>query len=80
MNTGINEKERNKNAIVLLTVLVVKELAEKSKQDTSDVLADFLDSRTAKILFNEETKLWWDGPSSIVQMYKEELLEKDKTC
>lgn len=80
MNTGINEKERNKNAIVLLTVLVVKELAEKSKQNTSDVLADFLDSRTAKILFKEETKLWWDGPSSIVQMYKEELLEKDKTC
>lgn len=29
--------------------------------------------KTEKALYDESTKLWWNGPSYIVDMYKEEL-------
>lgn len=67
------EKEQNNNAIDMAITLTVDELAAESGEDTSKVLSDFLMSRTAHILYDEESKLWWDGPSAIAQMYREEI-------
>lgn len=39
---------------------------------------DFIMSDTGRLLYDEPTKTWWDGPSNIAQMYKDELLRKSK--
>lgn len=40
-------------------------------------LKKFIASRTGELLYDEDTKLWWDGPAAIVEMYKCEINEKD---
>lgn len=37
---------------------------------------EFYVSDTCKTLYDEKTKLWWNGPSYIADMYKEELKNK----
>ena len=39
-------------------------------------LEQFLLSDTGKLLYEEELKLWWDGPSSIVEMFEKEMKTK----
>jgi hypothetical protein len=34
------------------------------------MLLEFLKSNTAKMLYDDSTKLWWDGPSSIAEDFK----------
>ena len=51
------ERDRNNNAIDLLIALTVEELAKISGRDPSQLMGDFLRSRTAAILCDEETKL-----------------------
>ena len=29
-----------------------------------------MESNTAKMLYDDSTKLWWDGPSAIAEEYK----------
>lgn len=65
-------KEKAEAAIQLITVSVVDELAEKVNQDKDKILSDFLNSKTGRLLFDESSKLWWSGPSDIVQMYLKE--------
>lgn len=72
----VAEQVRNKNAIDLLITLVVNELAEESHRKAADVLADFLLSETARRLYDETNKLWWDGPSAIAQMFRDEMSVK----
>ena len=70
---SIAEKERNNNSIDMAITLTVDELAAESGEDASKVLSDFMMSGTAHLLYDEESKLWWDGPSAIAQMYREEI-------
>lgn len=44
--------------------------------DSKEVLADFLASKTGKALYDDTTKLWWTGPSYLAEMYLEELAMK----
>ncbi len=67
-------KEQMNFTIDTLITMVVEELAEDLGKDTEDVLVDFCVSKTGKALYDESTKLWWNGPSYIVDMYKEELI------
>lgn len=67
--------EREKNAIDLAAALTVQEIAETEHRDPSDVLPEFLSSRTARMLYDPALKLWWDGPSSIAERYYEEISE-----
>ena len=59
--------------IDMLIAMTVEELAEDLGKDTKDVLADFCVSKTGKALYDESTKLWWNGPSYIADIYKKEL-------
>ena len=68
----ISEKERNNNAIDLLIALTVEEIAKEDNRSTSEELAEFLTSKTAKEVYDDEAKLWWDGPSAIADMYRNE--------
>lgn len=65
--------ERANAAIDLLTTMVVESIAKKDGRDASDILPRFLRSRTGQMLYNESSKLWWDGPAFIEEQYRKEL-------
>lgn len=49
--------------------MAIEELAQTEGVPVSEAAAAFLGSRTAAMLFDDGSKLWWDGPSSIVDEY-----------
>ena len=74
IETTITE-ERKKNTIDLLVMMVVDELAEEMKIRPTDLLPEFVTSRTGRLLYDEESRLWWSGPSDIAEMYKAEIAD-----
>ena len=50
-----------------------EELAEEEKKSTDEVLLSFMGSNTGKMLYNDSTKLWWDGPTVVAEEYKKEM-------
>lgn len=76
MGEKVIEKDQMNFTIDTLIAMVVEELAEDLGRDSKDVLAEFYVSRTGKALYDEDTKLWWNGPSYIADVYKEELASK----
>lgn len=66
-------EEQKKFAVDAMVTLVVEELVHDLKLDPSIVLKDFVASKTGALLYDESSKLWWDGPSYIVAMYKNEI-------
>ena len=67
-------EEVEKNAIDLMVTMVVEEIAQNMSISTTEALECFLTSNTGGLLFDKESKLWWDGPSAIVEMYEKEVL------
>ena len=67
--------EKENDAIDMNISMAVEDLAEILHQPVEEVLPQFLQSRTCATLYDRETKLWWDGPSAIVQLYLEEMNE-----
>ena len=65
-------KEQIDASIDLLTTMVVENIANEQQRDSSDVLPEFLMSHTGQMLRNEKNKLWWEGPSAIEEMFKNE--------
>lgn len=70
---GTASEEAKKNAIDLMIMIVVDELAEDLQLDITQLLPQFVASKTGKLLYDETSKLWWSGPSDIAQMYKTEM-------
>ena len=66
-------EEQRKYAIDITVTLVVEELAGQLGVDSSQVLTDFIASNTGTLLYDESSKLWWNGPSYIAEMYKKEV-------
>ena len=57
-------------AMDLTAMMAVEQLSAEKKQSQKKVLLDFMESNTAKMLYDDSTKLWWDGPSAIAEEYK----------
>ena len=70
--------ERIMTAIDMLTAMVVDEIARDDGRDPSDVLPEFLASHIAELLYEEENKIWWDGPSAVADYYRKEKSLSDK--
>ena len=68
----MSDMDKYNNSIDVLIALTVQEISATTVRDMSDVMEEFMSSRTAKMLSQEDLKLWWNGPSDIAQMYKEE--------
>ena len=70
----INSKPSDKIlfAMDLDALMVVEELAKDLNQPEEEVLLDFMKSNTAKMLYDDSTKLCWDGPSVAAEQYKQE--------
>ena len=52
--------------------MAIEELAQTKRVSASEAAAEFLASKTAEMLFDDSTKLWWEGPSAIVDEYLRE--------
>ncbi|MCM1180808.1 MAG: hypothetical protein NC347_11160 [Clostridium sp.] len=65
-------EDQRKFAVDAMVTLVVEELADELKLDPTTTLKEFVASKTGALLYDESSKLWWNGPSYIVNMYKEE--------
>lgn len=73
MAEAMISKEQIEFSIDLLITMVVEEISEETGRDSKEVLMEFLSSKTGKALYNEETKLWWNRPSYIADLYMEEI-------
>ena len=54
----------------LTAMMAVEQLSAETNQAQEKVLLDFMESNTAKMLYDDSTKLWWDGPSATADEYK----------
>ncbi|MDD6481574.1 MAG: hypothetical protein PUF65_04800 [Lachnospiraceae bacterium] len=62
-------EEQKKYAIDAMVTLAVDEIALETGEDTMSILPKFIASKTAEILYDESSKLWWNGPAYIAEMY-----------
>ena len=74
VNSSISVEKENA-AIDMNISMVVDDLAEILHKSVEEVLPQFLQSRTCATLYDRESKLWWDGPSAIVELYLDEINE-----
>ena len=68
MEKTINDKTLF--AMDLTAMMAVEQLSAETNQPQEKVLLDFMESNTAKMLYDDSTKLWWDGPSATAEEYK----------
>ena len=66
-------EDQKKFAVDVMVTLVVEELANDLQCDPTILLKDFVASRTGALLYDESSKLWWNGPAYIADMYKKEI-------
>ena len=66
-------EEQKKFAVDAMAALVVEELADNLNLNPTTALKEFVASKTGALLYDESSKLWWNGPSYIADMYKEEI-------
>ena len=65
-------REQKKFAVDATVALVVEELSRDSGLPPAAILKDFVISKTGVLLYDESSKLWWNGPSYIADMYRGE--------
>lgn len=64
-------------AMDLTAKMAVEQIAQETNQSQEKVLLDFMKSNTAKMLYDDATKLWWDGPSATAEEFKKQAKEKE---
>ena len=57
-------------AMDLTALMAIEQIAKETNQPLEKTFLDFMESDTAKMLYDDSTKLWWDGPSAIAEEYK----------
>ena len=57
-------------AMDLTAMMAVEQLSQETHEPKEKVLLDFMESNTAKMLYDDSTKLWWDGPSATAEEFK----------
>lgn len=62
-------KERIDYTIDLLITMAVEEIAEDTGKSPKEILPEFYSSKTGKALYDEQTRLWCNGPSYIAELY-----------
>lgn len=68
--------EKKNNAIDMLVALIVAEISEDFGIGADEAFSKFLMSKTGELLYDEDSKLWWNGPSYIADLYREEIAQK----
>ena len=70
------ENEKITAAMDLTALMAVEQIAEESGKTAEDVLCSFMESNAGKMLYDDSTKLWWDGPSAVADEYLREMNAK----
>ncbi len=60
----------------LTALMAIEEIAERERKSKEDILVSFMESNTAKMLYDDSTKLWCDGPIATAEEYEEEKSRK----
>lgn len=68
-------QEQKEFAIDAIVTLTVDEISLETGEDAMVILPEFIASKTAETLYDESSKLWWNGPAYIADMY---LAEKNR--
>ena len=66
-------KEQKNFAIDAIVSMVVDDLSTQLGENPDKVLTDFIRSNTGKLLYDEESECWKNGPAYIEDLYKDEL-------
>ena len=66
--------EKTLTAMDLTAVMAIEELSEMTGKSREELLLDFMQSKTCDMLYDDKAKLWWDGPSAVAEIYKQEIL------
>lgn len=66
-------EEQKKFAIDAIVTLTVEEISLETGEDVMKILPKFIESKTAAALYDESSKIWWNGPAYIAEMYLEEI-------
>lgn len=66
-------KEQKNFAIDAIVSMVVDDLSTQFEKDSDKVLTDFISSNTGKLLYDEESECWKNGPAYVEDLYKNEL-------
>ena len=64
--------EKTLFAMDLTALMAVEKIAKDSQRPQEDVLVDFMESNTAKMLYDDSNKLWWDGPDATAEEFVRE--------
>ena len=56
----------------LVAMMAVEDIAEREQKSKEEVLISFMESNTAKMLYDDSTKHWWDGPAATAEEYEKE--------
>lgn len=59
-------------AMDLTALMAVEKIAKNSQRPEEDVLVEFMESNTAKMLYDDSNKLWWDGPDATAEEFERE--------
>ena len=57
-------------AMDLTALMAVEKIAKDSQRPEEDVLVEFMESNTAKMLYDDSNKLWWDGPDATAEEFE----------
>jgi len=68
----VTEEQKN-FAVDAMVTLVIEELVNDLKLSSTTLLKDFIASKTGVLLYDESSKIWWNGPSYIAELYKKEM-------
>lgn len=66
-------KEQLMNAVHLVAAMTVTDLSKILNKPSSEMFLSFMESRTAQILYDTETRFWCDGPAAVEAAYLEEI-------
>jgi len=70
--------EQEMNAIDMVATATIDEIAADTHTDPSVTVAQFLASRTGRMLYDPSLKMWWQGPSDLACEYYRE--QNGKKC
>ena len=71
-------KEKKNYAIDAIISMVVDDLAAEFDENPNNVLKNFINSNTGKLLYDDESGCWKNGPAYIEDLYKDELKRMGK--
>lgn len=60
-------QEKIKFSMNLNATLTIQEIAKKLNISLENAFLLFMKSKTAEMLYDDSTKLWWDSPDSIAE-------------